>query len=496
MADFGFVGSAYEAPSRYQDDQELINWFCEVDSLKPDASYVAELGRQDTRGVIALYPTPGYTLAYTLPTGPVRQMLTLPGGLKHLVVSGSILYSVSSTYAITALGTLNTATGPVSMVQNSLAAYLVDGTNRYSYLYSTGAFQVLPPTDGPFLGGQSVDFVDGTFIYMQPGTQNWAESNLVNGITDPTGITTPALALAKKGSAGDNLVALIVVARSVYLLGEQTSEVWINTGASTQFSFSIIPGSNTQHGCAAYASVSRLGESFAFVSQDTRGQAIVVHAQGYSMVRMSTHAVENDIKGGVISDAIAWTYQLEGHEFYVLNFPTQDKTWVYDLATGYWFKWLSVDSYNVYHRQRGQCTCLFQEQNLIGDYQNGKVYALSNQVYTENGATIRRLRRAPHLVQDLQRVFYEELQIQFEPGVGLPTGQGQNPQAMLRWSNDGGSTWSSEHWTSIGVIGAYKNRAIWRNMGESRDRVYEVVVTDPIKAVIISANLKATAGEN
>ena len=96
----------------------------------------------------------------------------------------------------------------------------------------------------------------------------------------------------------------------------------------------------------------------------------------------------------------------------------------------------------------------------------------------------------------MQRVFYEELQIQFEPGVGLPTGQGTNPQAMLRWSSDGGSTWSSEHWTSIGVIGAYKNRAIWRNMGESRDRVYEVVVTDPIKAVIISANLKATAGEN
>jgi hypothetical protein len=133
---------------------------------------------------------------------------------------------------------------------------------------------------------------------------------------------------------------------------------------------------------------------------------------------------------------------------------------------------------------------------LVGDYQNGLVYALNNAVYTDNGATIRRLRRAPHLVTDLQRQYFAELQIQFQPGVGLETGQGQNPQAMLRWSNDGGSTWSNEHWVSIGKVGKYKNRAIWRRLGWSRDRIFEVAVTDPIKAVIISANLKAEIGEN
>jgi hypothetical protein len=133
---------------------------------------------------------------------------------------------------------------------------------------------------------------------------------------------------------------------------------------------------------------------------------------------------------------------------------------------------------------------------MIGDYQNGNVYTLSNQVYTENGNTIRRVRRAPHLTQDLQRVFFEELQIQFEPGIGLSVGQGNIPQAMLRWSNDGGSTWSNEHWTGIGQIGMYKNRAIWRRLGQARDRVFELVVSDPIKAVVVSANLKATAAES
>ena len=174
---------------------------------------------------------------------------------------------------------------------------------------------------------------------------------------------------------------------------------------------------------------------------------------------------------------------------------------------------------------------------MVGDYANGKIYSLDKQNYTDNGQNIRRVRRAPHLVSDLQRQYFDELQIQFQPGVGT-TGLSQPnsdvyigtnyiiypmatfvigpnqsfvlgtkanvsinstttlPQAMLRWSNDGGSTWSREYWVTIGQEGKYKNRAIWRRMGTARDRVYEVVVTDPVNAVIISANLKASEGEN
>jgi hypothetical protein len=216
---------------------------------------------------------------------------------------------------------------------------------------------------------------------------------------------------------------------------------------------------------------------------------------GYSPQEISTHAVTNTLAGKTISDAIAFTYQLEGHEFYVVTFPTLDLTWVYDAATQLWHKWLAVDSYNVYHRHRANCQCLFMGQILVGDYLNGAIYAVSKDVYTDNGVTIRRLRRCPHLVADFNQQFFNLLQIQFQPGVGLTFGQGQDPQAMLRWSNDGGSTWSNEHWKSIGKIGKYRNRIIWRRLGSARDRVFEVVVTDPVKAVIVSANLDANAGD-
>jgi hypothetical protein len=67
-----------------------------------------------------------------------------------------------------------------------------------------------------------------------------------------------------------------------------------------------------------------------------------------------------------------------------------------------------------------------------------------------------------------------------------------DPQVMLRWSDDGGHTWSNEHWTSIGKIGAYGYRAFWRRLGMTmklRDRVYEISGTDPVKIAIVGADL-------
>jgi hypothetical protein len=142
----------------------------------------------------------------------------------------------------------------------------------------------------------------------------------------------------------------------------------------------------------------------------------------------------------------------------------------------------------------------FNGVNVVGDYTSGNLYQFSNSIFTEAGtrenpgAIIPCIRRAPHLTTDLKRQYFHDLQIQFQPGVGLQSGQGSNPTAMLKWSDDGGSTFSKEHWTSIGAAGQYKNRAIWRRLGVSRDRIFEVTVTDPVYRVVVSANLNASVG--
>ena len=745
MADFGFVGPSYEAPSIYQDAQECINFRPEIDPLK----------QPGTRGVVSLYPTPGLTSKIVFQNQEeVRGMRTVSGGQYMVAVVGSYVYVLTATLTPTMVGQLNTNTGRVSITDNGVNVYIVDGVNRYTWristpssayfvgfvsgttltvtqvkngtiaasqsllgvgvtaetiitgqltgttggvgtysinlsqtetsevlnsvavgatitgsisgttltatavtgtlyvgqtvqgvgvasntvivalgqgtvlsetiatagtgyavndtvtvlggvygtspatytvtsigsggavtgltrtnsgsytstptnnvststngggtgltlalTFGTGAggtgtyvvsnsqtvgsetmyainFSVLPSSDGAFNAANTVDIVDNYFVYNKPGSQEWAASNPLSPVTNP-------LSFSSKDGAPDNLVSLIVDHREVYLLGEASSEVWVDVG-SFPFPFQRIPGTSTQHGIAAKFSMSRVGNSFAYVSRNIRGQAQIMMMNGYIPQRISTHAVENTLTDQYIDDAIAWTYQLEGHEVYVVSFPTLDLTWAYDVATEMWHKWLWVDNNNIYHRHRGNCASLFQGLVLVGDHSNGQIYQLDTSNYTDNGQNIRRLRRAPHLVTDLQRQYLEELQIQFQPGVGTtglssktqgifinspyyiaPTdtliitsdetlilGQSNqvglqttttNPQAMLRWSNDGGSTWSNEHWVKIGQEGKYKNRAIWRRLGWSRDRVFEVVVTDPVNAVIISANLKAQEGEN
>jgi hypothetical protein len=358
-------------------------------------------------------------------------------------------------------------------------------------------FSEMPSTDGAFTGGSSVDTVDNYFVYNRPDTQQWASSDVLSPITY-------GLAFASKFTGPDDLVSLIVDHGQVYLLGEKTSEVWADAG-TFPFAFQRIPGASSQHGIAAKFSMARFGNSFAYVSKNDRGQAVVVQMNGYFPQRISTHAVENTLVNHDISDAVAYTYQLEGHECYVVSFPSLELTWVFDGATQLWHKWLWCDNQNNFKRHRSNCSALFQNQVLVGDWENGQIYRLDPDNYTDNGQNIRRVRRCPHLVTDFQRQYFEELQIQFQPGVGLQgittpplnlETEGADPQAMLRWSNDGGSTWSNEHWAGLGKVGKYQNRIIWRRLGWARDRIYEVVVTDPIKAVIVSANLKASVGEN
>lgn len=547
MPDFGFVGPSYEAPSIYQDAQECINFYPEVDPTKPPG----------TRGIVALYPTPGYTMLAQLEVGPVRGMRALSGGQYLVVVSGGSVYALNTFMVATLVGSIP-GTGQVSISDNitfanGLTAYIVSGPNRYIWIAATNTFSALSNLDGAWTGADVCDVVDNYNIYNEPNTQNWGATDLGSSLS------TNAYYGAKDG-APDNLVSIIVDHRQVYLLGEFTTEVWADVGNQIpgiiSFPFARVPGTMVQHGIAARFSVARFAEAFMFVSQDQRGQSIIGMIAGYQFQRISTHAVEQSLVDKTISDAIAWTYQIQGHEFYVVTFPSADLTWVYDLASQAWHKWLSFYD-GEFHRHRSNCGVNFAGNIIIGDYQNGRLYQLSNTVYTDADQPIRRLRRAPHLTTDLQRQYFDEFQIQFQPGVGLAgndptaplenllaelydtpflttqadvildtesgddllatllgattdlltesgddllasvaTTQGVDPQAMLRWSNDGGSTWSNEHWTSIGKIGRYQNRAIWRRLGMARDRIFEVSISDPVKAVIVSANLKASVGDN
>lgn len=481
MPEFGFVGQAYEAASITQDDQACINWYPEVDILK-----VAKEGESE-RGVTALYPTPGLETLVTLTGGEVRGMHVVPGGQTIYAVCGQNLYSIDSSFTATLISSAIAGTGPVWIADNGSSIYITVGTTRYAYTWGTSTFQTL--TDGAFTGGSSCDEVDNYIVYSRPNSNQW-------GCTDVGLVTSGALNVGSKIGASDYIVAIVADHRNVLIIGERTSEKWINTG-TFPFPFQIIPGSSMQHGCIAPASIARLGEGVAFLAQDDRGVATVVQwgATLQSPQRLSTYAIENAIQQySTTSDAIAYSYAQAGHEFYVLSFPTADVTWVYDISTQMWHRRAWRDTNNIYHRHRTQCAVSFNGDVIAGDWQNGKIYRLSQTTYTDAGDILPCVRRCKHITKDLDRVFYESLQIQFQPGVGLQSGQGSDPECLLRWSNDGGFTWSNDHVLKLGQVGQYKRRAIKRRLGYARDRVFEIEVTDPVYRVVVSSELKVSGG--
>lgn len=489
MPDFGFVGPAYEAANPRQDSQKLINWFVEVDR-NPQAK--TALGLLGVPGLI--------DLGQSTYTGEVRVGWVLPGGTSAIVVVGNkALRMVVSTppsattrptFSWTLIGTLATSTGQVKIRDNGAShiVAIVDGTYLYSYNTSSGAFT--QSTDAAWLGSGVVAEIDGWFIFAQPGTQKFFTSPLYwNGTS-----AFDASYYALKDNYHDNLVTLIEQNRELWLIGEESTEVWYNAGGQ-YFPFSRLQGTTQQIGCAAAQSVARHGAGLIWLARSERGESTVVMTQGYQVTPISNPALSYALNQyPVISDAFGYTYIEEGHEFYCLTFPGADVTWVYDLTTGMWHQRASFDSTaGVFHRQRANCLFNFQGMHIAGDYTTGQLYWQTRTAFDDAGQPLVCVRRAPHLWDgsDRNRIRHNRLQIEFSAGKARSTGQGSDPQAMLRWSNDGAQTFGNEHWASIGKIGETQNRCIWRRLGLARDRVYEVRFSDPVNRDIVGASLIA-----
>lgn len=469
-----------------QDAEKCVNWYPEVSQGK------------GSKTVSALLGCPGLQLALAVGNGPIRGMWALPGGASALVVSGSQCYlmtihttataTAEATFIATLIGTLNSSSGPVCIRDNGVGgiAVIVDGAN--GYVYQVNAKTLTQITDVAWLGSNRIAYVDGWLVFQEPGTQTFYTSPLYwNGTSamDPT-------YYALKDSSSDQLVTMYDDQRLLWLIGERTTEVWYDAGNAT-FPFSRLPGVTMQHGAAAPHSIARAGDSIVWLAQDEQGQNYVVRTVGYRVQPISTHAVAHAIASyNVVNDAIGYAYQDDGHLFYVLTFPTADATWVWDETSNLWHERMSYDPVaGLYHRHMSNCYMNFADQRLVGDYESGNIYQMTRSAYSDNGNPLVAWRRTPHAwdEQDRNWVFHSQLQIEFTPGVGLQSGQGSTPHAMLRWSDDGGQTYGNEHWQSIGMAGQTRNRCIWRRLGSSRDRIYDVKFSDPVPRDIVGASL-------
>lgn len=459
------TGGDYKAKSIIADAQRCLNLYPEAN---PQGSAVP----------FTYYPRPGLRKLATAPQNVYRCLYTASNGNLYAVV-GTGIYAISQGWTFTLLGSLAADTSRISMADNGTDILAVDGTTAgYVIHMADNAFSTI--SSDAFYGADYVQYVDTFFVLNKPGTPIMYIS-----LSNSTGFDP--LDFASKTGNPDNIVGIQIMHREAWLIGAYASEIWYNTGAS-DFTFGPVPGAYIEHGCCAPYSIAKQDLSVYWLSLDLQGHLMVIEGNGYRANRISTHALENEIQSyATYADALGSTYQFEGHTFYDLTFPSADKTWVYDVANGLWHEESWTDDNGLQHRHRANVRAFAYGQNLVGDRQNGDLYALDPDVYTDDGQSIVFLRSFPHIEQDGKRLFHRQFIADMQVGTAAGTIPSDAPMISLRWSDTRGASWGNAVEQSMGAAGEYLTSMQFQRLGMARDRVYELSWSAPFKTALNGA---------
>jgi hypothetical protein len=486
---FPFVAGAYKSRSPRFDAQRTVN-------LYPEAS---ESG--NSKSIAMLIGTPG-TALYNL-IGSDTVGLGIRGAFKFnatisIIVSGAQVWKLVSTDLNNPvfLGNIPPEFSLVSMATNGSVVMMVTGSS--GWFIDPIAETLTQISDPDFTGGDVVYFLDGYFVWNKPGTQQFQISELY-------GTDIDTLDFASAEGTPDLLVSLIVDHRELWLMGQTTTEVFINSG-NPDFPFERIQGAFIEQGCVAKHSVAKLTDqtgsgTVLWLTANESGQGMVVRTVGYLPRRISDHALEFAIASySRIDDAFAYTYQQEGHNFYMLTFPTARKTWCYDTATELWHERASTDfDTGAQIQHRSSCHMFFDGKHIVGDYEFGALYEFSLDVYGDqrylSQVDMISTRQCPHLAANDAWQIFHELWVDMETGVGQSSGSAMDPEMILEWSDDGGHSFPYSRTIKIGKIGERTLRAVARRLGKSRDRVFRVSISARVKRVFINAGCRVSVVE-
>lgn len=515
MVAIPLTSGAYEAAGLIANAQRSVNLYAEVNPKETSPNMpVTQYARP---GNILLAGPPGasqtpQSMARTGPDPAAGRCLYCstrgaadPDGDLYAVV-GHDVYFVDPDFNFRQIGELAVPFGagiesgvsPVFMADNGQTILVVDGSqNGYTIDIASHAFA--PLTDPNYMGANRVDFLDSYLLMNVPGKNQFYST--------PSEAVTPIdpLMIGIKTAWPDNVGAVIVVQREIYVLGPKKGEVWFNAGMFP-FPFQLMPGVIVEWGIQAIYSACKMDVFAYWIASAPEGGYMAVKAGAQNFAeRISTHAIEREWKTYPrVDDCIGSTYQIEGHQFVRFSFPTADKCWVYDALTAQWFEDLSIDQNGTFHRSRCTFTAFAYGRNLGLDYANGSLYEISQEAYTDAGMAVPWVRAFPHIVNELRYAqhpyFMADIQAGIMPdtteGTPLPAGLGGDPGPQVpsgprpagpedasvpvihfRMSRDGGGTFGEYRSKRNMSAGNYRPKVRWRGLGLATDAVFELSST-------------------
>lgn len=431
------------------------------------------------RTTMALYGMPGKTLFKSLGANPSRGMWavnTLPTPV-FFTLHGNTLYRINNAAQEVIVGTIGTSIGDVSMADDGTNLVLVDGTNGWYYNMATmGALTQI--TDGNFTASpKTVTWQDTYFIVTSGLTNQFQLSDNANPAV------WPAVNINFTGAAPGNLQAGIATNSILQLFGGVYGESWQNAGFP-DFPYASIPGSALEFGLASAASLFKYDNSIAGLFRNTMGEVNMSRMSGFRLERISDIDLESQINAYAgVEDCKAFSYMLRGHPFAQFNFTGANRSWVFDGSNRSWAEMKDASG----DRDWGNRYCTFINRAMVADYRNGNIYRIDQTNYENNGEVLPMEVTTKHIWNEDKFLSIPLIQIDVESGVGTVSGQGENPVMDLHVSKDGGHTFRPVGFSSVGKIGEYTQRVVWRRLGRARDWVLRLRITDPAKRIVVGA---------
>lgn len=439
--------------------------------------YYEEAKDEDRGSRINILGTAGRELFAALGDAPARLLYEKDDSL--YVVQGGTFKEIDNAGSVTTRGTLITTTGRCYADDNGTQIMVSDGLNGYIYTIASQTFAQI--TDGDFPGALNVTWQDGFFIVPKPDSGRWYISATYDGTV------WNSLDFKNAESQPDNNVFACSYYGTLMVFGTLTTEFYSNAGGQG-VPFTRIQGATLQWGLAAKNSLCPFQDSVVGLFRNELGQPQVARISGHRADPISNPDLDSIIRKYAYGDATALSYMYGGHPFYQINFTASGASWLYDGNTGVWSQLESNGG-----RDRGELHVVFLTRNIVSDYENGNLYRLEPEIYTDNGDAIRRLLVSKHITNGGNPLTVDELRLFFETGKALPTGQGSDPQIMLRVSKDGGRTYGPERRKSLGALGKYRQPVSFQKFGQAEDFVFEISMTDPVKFMLVGEAIEAEA---
>lgn len=440
--------------------------------------YPVKIEREGERARWHLVGTPGSVLFDTLPYSKARGMLVFRDRL--FVVSGSRLVEVRADGSERIWGKIASVEGRVSMCDLGDDLVIGDGAGFYAFNLISGEVSVI--TDAP--RGRFCFSFNQRVLYIESESGRVYYSEL-NDATD-----VPALNFFTAENRPDDLLCGLATEDQIWLGGRDTIEVWYDSGDGDN-PFQRIPGGVIHTGVMAENTMLRVDNSIFLVGRNADGQGIVWRSNGLNLMRVSTAAVERFTENA--GNLSAYAYQEEGHTHVVVN--ADEGTWALDLKENEWHEraFLNQNSGEL-ERARAEIHAFAYGKHIVSDYDDPKLYDQSLDYYSDAGTPLVSRRITAHTEADGKAMTVDQLYIDMATGIGLNTGQGSDPQVMLRYSTDGGQNWSNELTRDAGAIGKTLSRVSWNSLGTGTDWAFELSISDPVQRVLIASRARVRVG--